>query len=65
MSLDGFGGYGIDGTTTVQVSQTALIIDSDPGNVLKSTPMSKWIWVQEGSFLRCPYTQAASSGNAG
>ena len=52
-SLYEFRGYCIDGRPTVQESPAALTIDSDSGYVLRSTPMSRWIWVQEGNFLRC------------
>ena len=64
MSLDEFWGYRIDGRTTVQESPTALIIDSNPGYVFRYTPMSKWIWVQEGSLLRCSYGQGVSLRDA-
>ena len=48
---------------TVQESPTALIIDSNLGYVFRSTAMSKWIWVQEGSFPRHSYAKEASSGD--
>ena len=63
-SLNEFWGHCTDDRTTVQLSQTALIINPNPGYVFRSTPMSKWIWVQEGSFLRCPLARGASSGDA-
>ena len=65
MSLDEFWGHCIDGRATVQETPTVFIINSDPGYVLRSSPMSKWIGVQEGSFLRCLQTKEASSGDAG
>ena len=64
MSLNEFWGHCIDGRTAVQDSPTALIIDSDLGYFLRSTPMSEWIWVQEGSFPGHPDAQGASSKDA-
>ena len=52
MNPDEFQGYWIDGAANVQEGPTALTIDFDPSYVLRSTPMSKWIWVQEGSYPR-------------
>ena len=64
MSLDKFMGHCTVGRTTVQQSPTALIIDSNLGYVFRSTPMSKWIWIQEGSLPRHSYAWGSSSGDA-
>ena len=65
MSLNKFWGHYIDGQAIIQESLTALIIKPDMGYVLKSTPLSKLIGFQEGSFLRHPQAQGALSGDAG
>ena len=46
-------------------SPTALTINPDLSYVLRSTPTSQWIGVQEGSSLRCPQAQGASFGDDG
>ena len=55
MSLNELWGHCIDGRTIVQESSTGLIIDSNPGYVFGSTPMSEWVWVQEESLSQCLY----------
>ena len=44
-------GHCIDGQATIQKSPTAHSINADLGYVLRPTPLSKQIRVQEGSFL--------------
>ena len=61
MSLNEPWGHHIDGWATIQKSPTALTINLDLGYVLGSTPLSKWIGVQEGNFLEYLQALGASS----
>ena len=55
----------IDDWANIQKSPAALPINPDPGCVLRSTIPSKWIRVQEGSFLRHLHALGALSADAG
>ena len=63
MSLHEPWGHCIDDWATIQKSPTALIINLDPGYVLRSILLSKWISVQEGNFLGCFQALGALSGD--
>ena len=64
MSLNELLGHHIDGRDIIQKSPTALTINPDLGYVLRSTPLSKWIGVQEGDILRLLQAPEALSGDA-
>ena len=63
-SLNKFWGHHIDGRATIHKSPTSLTIKPDLGYVLRSTPLSMWIKIQEGNFLRHLQTMGASSEDA-
>ena len=54
-------GHCIDGGIIVQEGPTALIINSNLGYVLRFTPMSEWVRIQEGSLLWYLYAQGVLS----
>ena len=63
MSLDELWGHCIGDRTIVQESPTALIINSNPGYVFMSTPMSEWVHILKDSLSWCLYAQDVSSGD--
>ena len=63
-NLNELWGHCIDGRATIQKSPAALTINLDPGYVLRSILLIKWIGVQDGKFFRCLQAWETSSGDA-